>query len=97
MYGPQALLGIAASNQATKHACATANGILGVFGYASTTVSGLGFGYLAQHFGWNSVFMVSVIVGVIGSVVIATMWKAKADGYEKAEEILQEIDRENLR
>lgn len=97
VYGPQALLGIAASNQATKHACATANGILGVFGYASTTVSGLGFGYLAQHFGWNSVFMVSVIVGVIGSVVIATMWKAKADGYEKAEEILQEIDRENLR
>ena len=97
VYGPQALLGIAASNQATKHACATANGILGVFGYASTTVSGLGFGYLAQHFGWNSVFMVSVIVGVIGSVVIATMWKAKADGYEKAEEILQEVDRENLR
>ena len=65
VYGPQALLGIAASNQATKHACATANGILGVFGYASTTVSGLGFGYLAQHFGWNSVFMVSVIVGIV--------------------------------
>lgn len=91
VYGPQALLGIAASNQATKHACATANGILGVFGYASTTVSGLGFGYLAQHFGWDSVFMVSVAVGIIGSLVIASMWRAKADGYEKAEEIIRDI------
>lgn len=94
VYGPQALLGIAATNQATKYACATANGILGVFGYASTMVSGIGFGYLAQHFGWNSVFMVSVIVGIIGSVVIASMWKAKADGYEKAEEILNDIKQE---
>jgi OPA family glycerol-3-phosphate transporter-like MFS transporter/OPA family sugar phosphate sensor protein UhpC-like MFS transporter len=91
VYGPQALLGIAASNQATKHACATANGILGVFGYASTTVSGLGFGYLAQHFGWNSVFMVSVIVGIVGSVVIAVMWKADADGYAKAGRIIEDI------
>ncbi len=95
VYGPQALLGIAASNQATKHACATANGILGVFGYASTTVSGLGFGYLAQHFGWNSVFLVSVIVGIIGSLVMATMWRAKADGYEKAEKVLEEIRKEH--
>lgn len=91
VYGPQALLGIAASNQATKHACATANGILGIFGYASTTVSGLGFGYLAQHYGWNSVFMVSVAIGIAGSVVTALMWNAKADGYEKAEEVISSI------
>lgn len=91
VYGPQALLGIAASNQATKHACATANGILGIFGYASTTVSGLGFGYLAQHYGWNSVFMVSVSIGIAGSVVTALMWNAKADGYEKAEEVISSI------
>lgn len=91
VYGPQALLGIAASNQATKHACATANGILGIFGYASTTVSGLGFGYLAQHYGWNSVFMVSVAIGIVGSVVTALMWNAKADGYEKAEEVISSI------
>lgn len=44
IYGPQALLGIAMSNQATKEASATANGILGVFGYASTLISGVGLG-----------------------------------------------------
>ena len=57
VYGPQALLGVAASQQATKRACATANGILGIFGYAASTIAGIGFGYLADNFGWNSVFL----------------------------------------
>ncbi len=90
IYGPQALLGIAASNQATKRAAASANGILGIFGYASTAVSGIAFGMLADKFGWNSVFEVSIIFGVVGSVVIALMWNAPADGYAKAEKLLDE-------
>lgn len=90
IYGPQALLGIAASNQATKCAAASANGILGIFGYASTAVSGIAFGMLADKFGWNSVFEVSIIFGVVGSVVIALMWNAPADGYAKAEKLLDE-------
>ena len=53
IYGPQALLGIAAANQATKEAAASANGILGIFGYASTLISGVGFGYVADHYGWG--------------------------------------------
>ncbi len=88
VYGPQALLGAAASQQATKHACATANGILGIFGYASTTISGVTFGYLSEHYGWNSVFLVSVLIGLVGAVVIALMWKAPADGYAKADELI---------
>ena len=90
IYGPQALLGIAASNQATKRAAASANGILGIFGYASTAVSGIAFGMLADKFGWNSVFEISIIFGVVGSVVIALMWNDPADGYAKAEKLLDE-------
>jgi OPA family glycerol-3-phosphate transporter-like MFS transporter/OPA family sugar phosphate sensor protein UhpC-like MFS transporter len=91
IYAPQALLGVAASQQATKKVCATANGILGIFGYAATTIAGIGFGYLADKFGWNSVFIVAVIFGVIGSLIIATLWKAPADGYDKAEKVMAEI------
>lgn len=91
IYAPQALLGVAASQQATKRVCATANGILGIFGYAATTVSGIGFGYLADKMGWNSVFFVAVLFGTIGCLVIATLWKAPADGYAKAEKVLEEI------
>lgn len=86
IYGPQALLGIAAANQATNRASATANGILGVFGYASTLISGVGFGYVAQNYGWNGAYVVMVVMAMLGVVTLLTMWSAKADGYETTEE-----------
>jgi OPA family glycerol-3-phosphate transporter-like MFS transporter/OPA family sugar phosphate sensor protein UhpC-like MFS transporter len=91
IYAPQALLGVAASQQATKRVCATANGILGIFGYAATTIAGIGFGYIADKHGWDSVFMVAIVFGLIGSLIIATLWKAPADGYEKAGKVMEEI------
>ncbi len=92
IYGPQALLGIAASNQATKDVAASANGILGIFGYASTTVSGIIFGAVADSMGWNAVFEIAIVFGIVGSVLIALIWKAPADGYAKAEKIIYSHD-----
>jgi len=83
IYGPQALIGIASANQATKKAAATASGLTGVFGYASTAVSGLGFGYIAQHYGWNIVHITIVVTAFIGMAVFLLMWRAKAHGYEE--------------
>ncbi len=90
IYGPQALLGICAANQATKEAAASANGILGIFGYASTLISGVGFGYVAQHYGWGSTYFVIIGVAVIGMLTLLTIWKAKGDGYEAAEKFAAE-------
>ena len=83
IYGPQALIGIAAANQATKRAAATANGLTGIFGYASVLVSGLGLGYVSEHFGWDPVYKIVIGIAVIGIFVFLTMWNAKADGYEE--------------
>ena len=83
IYGPQALLGIAAANQATNRASATANGILGIFGYASTLISGVGFGYVAQHYGWNAAYVTILVMALLGAVTLLTMWGAKADGYDE--------------
>ena len=83
IYGPQALLGIAAANQATNKASATANGILGIFGYASTLISGVGFGYVAQHYGWNGAYITMMVMALFGAISLLTMWNAKADGYEE--------------
>jgi OPA family glycerol-3-phosphate transporter-like MFS transporter/OPA family sugar phosphate sensor protein UhpC-like MFS transporter len=84
IYGPQALIGIAASNQATKKAAATANGLVGIFGYLSTIVSGWGIGVIADNFGWNGVFIGVIAMAIIGIFVFVLLWKAKRDGYEKA-------------
>ena len=84
IYGPQALIGIAASNHATKKAAATANGLVGIFGYLSTAVSGVGIGWLADNFGWNYVFAGVIAMAIIGMVVFLFMWGASRDGYGRA-------------
>jgi OPA family glycerol-3-phosphate transporter-like MFS transporter/OPA family sugar phosphate sensor protein UhpC-like MFS transporter len=84
IYGPQALIGIAAANHATKKAAATANGLVGIFGYLSTAVSGIGMGWLADKFGWNYVFIGVIAMAVVGMGVFIAMWGAKRDGYDKA-------------
>ncbi|MBP3774263.1 MAG: MFS transporter [Bacteroidaceae bacterium] len=82
IYGPQALIGIAAANIATKEAAASAVGLTGLFAYASTVLSGWGFGYVADHYGWNIVFISLLIAAVIGTLVLGLVWKAKANGYD---------------
>ncbi|MPL93803.1 Membrane sensor protein UhpC [bioreactor metagenome] len=81
IYGPQALVGIAAANMATKRAAATAGGFTGLFGYASTLVSGWGLGYLATNYGWSLAISVLIGIGITGTLVFMLAWNAKADGY----------------
>lgn len=82
IYGPQALVGIAAANIATKKAAATAVGFTGLFGYASTLVSGWGLGLLAQHYGWDVAVGALILIAVIGTFIFLGAWSAKANGYE---------------
>lgn len=90
IYGPQALYGVCASQQATKYAAGTGNGIIGIFGYASSVVSGVIFGNLAETGGWDSVFPIAIAFGVAGAIAIGLMWNAPADGYEKLNKIVKE-------
>jgi OPA family glycerol-3-phosphate transporter-like MFS transporter/OPA family sugar phosphate sensor protein UhpC-like MFS transporter len=93
IYGPQALYGVCASQQATRHAAGTANGIVGIFGYASSVVSGVVFGSMADAGGWDSVFPVAILFGVAGAVAIGLMWKAPADGYAKFEALVNDSEK----
>lgn len=83
IYGPQALVGIAAANQATKKAAATAVGFTGLFGYASTIVSGVGLGALAQYYGWTYVYIAMTGMSVVGMLIFLLMWRAKGNGYDQ--------------
>jgi OPA family glycerol-3-phosphate transporter-like MFS transporter/OPA family sugar phosphate sensor protein UhpC-like MFS transporter len=81
IYGPQSLIGTAAANLATKRAAASAVGLTGLFGYASTILSGVGIGSLVEHYGWNAGFVVFLICGIAGMLLFAMCWPAKAHGY----------------
>jgi len=83
IYGPQALVGIAAANLATNRAAATAIGLTGLFGYLSTIVSGVGVGTLVEGRGWDAGFLMFVIAALAGAALFACCWPAKAHGYAK--------------
>ena len=83
IYGPQCLLAIACVKLATKRAAATAVGLTSIFGYASTTLSGWGLGYVVQHYGWNMGFAGIICCGLIGTILFIIAWPAKAHGYKE--------------
>lgn len=82
IYGPQALVGIAAANIATKRAAATAGGFCGLFGYASTIVSGWGIGLLVEKTGWSIAIHALIGVSIVSALIFALAWRAKANGYD---------------
>jgi OPA family glycerol-3-phosphate transporter-like MFS transporter/OPA family sugar phosphate sensor protein UhpC-like MFS transporter len=79
IYGPQCLVGVIAANLATKRAAATAIGLTGLFGYASTVLSGWGLGTIVQHFGWQTGFRIVVGCAVTASILFLTVWKVNAE------------------
>ena len=95
IYGPQALYGSCASQQATKYAAGTGNGIIGILGYLSSVVSGVMFGAQADAGGWESVFPIAIAFGIAGAIVIGLMWNAPANGYEKLNRIVKEMENED--
>jgi len=72
IYGPQALVGIHAANLATKRAAATAIGFTGLFGYASTVLSGVGLGMLTVE-GQNLVLAGALITIALNSAFFALL------------------------
>ncbi len=81
LYGPQALLGVVASNQVTNRAASSAVGLIGLCSYASVIFTGAGLGWFTDKFGWGDVFLLMAIVAVIGSFFIFPLWNLSKDGY----------------
>ena len=83
IYGPQALIGIVAANQATNEAAAMANGFTGIMGYASTTVSGIGIALIKEHFGWGVTLGAIAAFALVGMVLFLFAWNSSANGYKR--------------
>ena len=85
IYGPQALIGIVAAQQATNDAAAMANGFMGIMGYAATTVSGYGIALISQKFGWNAALLSIGVFAIVGMMFFLFAWGANATGYKAKE------------
>jgi len=61
IYGPIMIIGLHALDLVPKKAAGTAAGFTGFFGYVfGSAVSGTGVGWIADHWGWNGVFVTMV-------------------------------------
>jgi OPA family glycerol-3-phosphate transporter-like MFS transporter len=56
------LIGLQAIDLADPHVAGTSAGFTGLFGYClGATLASTGVGYIVEHFGWNTSFIVELI------------------------------------
>ena len=66
VYGPQMLTAVSAASFAPRQCAAAATGFNGLFGYLGAAISGVGTGYVVDHYGWSGGVMFYCIAAVIG-------------------------------
>ena len=81
LYGPQALVGVVATKQATKKAASSAVGLVGFMSYLSVIFTGVGLGWFSDNFGWDYLYILMAGVAVLGGIVMMFLWNIKDDGY----------------
>ena len=81
IYGPQALLGVVATKQATKKAASSAVGLIGFMSYLSVIITGAGLGWFSDTFGWDYLFILMAGFALVGCIIVTSLWNIKDDGY----------------
>jgi len=72
IYGPIMIIGLHALDLVPKKAAGTAAGFTGFFGYVfGSAVAGTGVGWIADHWGWNGVFITMIVCCVLAMVFSA--------------------------
>lgn len=78
IFGPQMLIGIAASELVHKRAAATANGFVGIFAYIGAASAGYPLGKILQEYGWNHYFLVLGVCCVIATLILMPLWSIRS-------------------
>ena len=73
IYGPVALVTVQALNLVPKNAVGTAAGFVGLCGYAfgSAVLANILMGFVAEHAGWNTTFILLSVASVIALILCA--------------------------
>jgi OPA family sugar phosphate sensor protein UhpC-like MFS transporter len=78
LFGPDMLIsGTSAMDFGDEDAAGTVTGIVNGMGSVGGAIQGLVVGLVSQHYGWPAVFAVLVGMGLVASLVTATLWNAR--------------------
>lgn len=78
VYGPQVLVGIAATDFSSKRAAGVAIGFTGTFAYIGSAMVGAPLGSLVDHFGWGAGFALFVVSALMGAFFFAMTWRHRS-------------------
>ena len=84
IYGPIMIIGLHALDLVPKKAAGTAAGFTGFFGYVfGSAIAGAGVGWIADHWGWNGVFITMVVCCVFAMLFVAMTLGHKTTSAER--------------
>ncbi|GHT32939.1 hypothetical protein AGMMS49592_0560 [Endomicrobiia bacterium] len=81
IYIPQAAGGIAVAKIGTQSDAGKAVGLHGLFGYIPTAFTSTIIAFITQSYGWNASLICVVLTGFVGTILFASLWNTKSDGY----------------
>lgn len=81
--GPQILVGVAATDFASKKAAGAASGLTGTFGYLGTAITGIGIGFIVDHSGWDRAFLLVAASALISAFFFVLTWNHRAKVLEE--------------
>ena len=82
--GPQILVGVAATDFASKKAAGAASGLTGTFGYLGTAITGIGIGLIVDYSGWDQAFLLVTVSALLSAFFFALTWNHRAKVLEEA-------------
>jgi OPA family sugar phosphate sensor protein UhpC-like MFS transporter len=77
IFGPQMLVGVAATELSHKKAAATASGFTGLFGYVGAALAGFPLGLITDKWGWDGFFTATIACAVISLLLLIPLWSIK--------------------
>ena len=84
IYGPIMIIGLHALDLVPKKAAGTAAGFTGFFGYVfGSALAGTGVGWIADHWGWNGVFITMIACCVLTIVFSAMTLADRAESHQR--------------
>jgi OPA family glycerol-3-phosphate transporter-like MFS transporter len=80
VYVPVMFSGVMSLDLTSKKAVGTAAGFVGFFGYVGRVIQGKGFGWVAQHYGWDAGLWFVLGSAAIALVLLAFLWNVRPRG-----------------
>lgn len=79
VFGPQMLIGMAATELSHKKAAGSATGFTGCWAYLGAAAAGYPLSLIAQEFGWPAFFLTLCVCGAAGALLLAPLWSVKTN------------------